>query len=190
MGQISLAGQALAFHQLASNGIVARTAANTVEARTIAGGNGISGIAVTNGDGVAGSPNVALSGQALAIHQLASNGLITRTSAGNVSARTITGSNGISIDNGDGVSANPNVKSSQSTEGLYYRDSSTAGSFNALLSGTNIPIFVGTAPATSDSAGIQGQIAFDVSGTYFYACTATGSAAGTNRWGRIALQLF
>jgi hypothetical protein len=189
MGQISLAGQALAFHQLASNGIVTRTAANTVQARQILAGNGISGIAVGNGDGVSGSPSVALSGQALAVHQLASNGLITRTSAGNVSARTITGSNGVSIDNGDGVSANPNIKSSQTTEGVFYRDSAATGSFTALLSGADIPVFVAAAPAQSTAPGIKGQIAYDASGTYFYACTSTGSSV-VNRWGRIALQLF
>lgn len=190
MGQISLAGQALAFHQLASNGLVARTAADTVAAREISSGNS-GGIAVTNGDGVLGSPSLALSGLALSIHQLGANGVIVRTSATAAAARTISSTNGISVSNGDGVSGNPSISLTQSSEGLSYRDSTAGnGSFTNLLSGTNIPIFVATAPTTSDSAGMKGQIAFDAAGTYLYACTATGSAAGVNRWGRIALSIF
>jgi hypothetical protein len=53
---ISLTGQALAFHNLAANGIVARTGAGTVAARTLTAGS--TKIAVTNGDGVAGNPTV------------------------------------------------------------------------------------------------------------------------------------
>lgn len=53
---IALTGQALAFHNLATNGIVARTAAGTVAARTITGTT--NRITVTNGDGVAGNPTL------------------------------------------------------------------------------------------------------------------------------------
>lgn len=56
---VGLTGQALAFHNLASNGLVARTAADTVAARSIAAsGNGVS---VSNGDAVAGNPTISLS---------------------------------------------------------------------------------------------------------------------------------
>jgi len=56
-GTIGLGGQALAFHNLSSNGMVVRTGAGAVAARTLASGAGIS---VTNGDGVAADPVIAL----------------------------------------------------------------------------------------------------------------------------------
>jgi hypothetical protein len=55
---VGLTGQALALHNLAANGLVARTAAATVAARSIAvSGNGLS---VSNGDAVAGNPTLSL----------------------------------------------------------------------------------------------------------------------------------
>ena len=54
---IGLTGQALSYHQLATNGLVTRTAAGTITARTLTAG---SGIAVTSGNGVAGDPTVAV----------------------------------------------------------------------------------------------------------------------------------
>jgi hypothetical protein len=85
-----------------------------------------------------GADDVALTGQALALHNLANNGFFVRTGAATVVARSVasTGS-GISVSNGDGVSGNPTVSLSaalSSVGGLtpaadrisYYTGASTA----------------------------------------------------------------
>ena len=55
--QIALTGQALALHNLSTNGMITRTGLNTVAARSIAGGAGIN---VTNESGVEGNPSIAV----------------------------------------------------------------------------------------------------------------------------------
>jgi hypothetical protein len=55
---VGLTGQALAVHNLATNGLVARTAAATMAARSIAVSG--TGLSVSNGDAVAGNPTLSL----------------------------------------------------------------------------------------------------------------------------------
>lgn len=52
---LGLTGNALSLHQLATTGIVARTATNTLTSRTISNG---AGITVTDGNGVSGNPTI------------------------------------------------------------------------------------------------------------------------------------
>jgi hypothetical protein len=53
---VGLTGQALALHNLAASGFIARTAADTVAARTLTAGS--TRVAITNGNGVSGNPTV------------------------------------------------------------------------------------------------------------------------------------
>jgi phage-related tail fiber protein len=55
---VGLTGQALAVHNLATNGLVARTAVATMAARAIAVSG--TGLSVSNGDAVAGNPTLSL----------------------------------------------------------------------------------------------------------------------------------
>ena len=83
----------------------------------ISGASGGEGGGVTQIDtnnGITGGPitttgTVGLTGQALALHNLDTSGLIARTGAGTVAGRTITQGTGINVTNGDGVSANPTI---------------------------------------------------------------------------------
>jgi hypothetical protein len=54
-GTIGLTGQALAFHNLSTTGLIVRTGAAAVASRSISAGTGIS---VTNGDGISGNPTI------------------------------------------------------------------------------------------------------------------------------------
>lgn len=85
----------------------------------ITAGNGISKsgntLSVSTGTGITAVGGVQLSGQALAVHNLATNGMIVRTGSGTVAGRSVaTSGSGISVSNGDGVAANPTISLSSS----------------------------------------------------------------------------
>jgi phage-related tail fiber protein len=65
---------------------------------------------VTAGTGLAVSGNqvsLAAGSNVLALHNLASTGMVVRTGAGTMAARTLTAGAGISVSNGDGFAGNP-----------------------------------------------------------------------------------
>ncbi len=70
---------------------------------------------ITTGNGITGGPitsmgTLGLTGQALALHNLNTNGFIVRTAPDLVATRSIsTSGNGISISNGDGVTGDPTL---------------------------------------------------------------------------------
>ena len=72
-------------------------------------GNTIS-VAVGTGLAVSKAGGVALTGQALSLHNLSTNGIFVRASGSSVVARSVAASGtGITVANGDGVSGNPTV---------------------------------------------------------------------------------
>lgn len=72
---------------LAANGIISRTGTGTVAVRTIT--QPAAGITVTNGDGVAGNPTLALADDLAAIEGLATTGFVRRTALNTWSASAI-----------------------------------------------------------------------------------------------------
>jgi hypothetical protein len=76
------------------------------------------GITVTNGDGVAGNPTLALANDLAALEGLSTNGMIVRTADGSATTREITGSAGrVVISNGDGVDSAPSIDLGTVTQG-------------------------------------------------------------------------
>jgi len=83
------------------------------ESGSSSGANGtVTSIATTNG--ITGGPitedgTIGLTGQASALHNLSTNGIIVRTGSETVTAREITAGQGITVNDGDGINGNPEI---------------------------------------------------------------------------------
>lgn len=93
--------------EAAGNGIVAKTASDTVEARELMTDG--AGLDVTNGDGVAGNPTFALTGIAKAVAELGGTGIMSIRNGTTVGGVQILGTaNQIAVANGNG-NGNPTL---------------------------------------------------------------------------------
>lgn len=102
---VELTGQALALHNLGTSGLIARTAAGTVAARSVAASG--SGVSVSNGDGVAGNPTVSLSAALASVGGLtpAADRLPYYTGASTAALATFTAFGRSLVDDADAASA-------------------------------------------------------------------------------------
>lgn len=92
---------------LAGTGTLVRTGANTFAFRTLSGP--AAGITVTNGDGVAGNPTLALANDLAALEGLAGTGIAVRTAADTWAQRqlAVASTARLTVTNPDGVAGNP-----------------------------------------------------------------------------------
>jgi len=91
---------------LSTSGIAARTGAGTCATRTVTAP--AAGITVSNGNGVAGNPTLALANDLAALEGLSGTGFAVRTGTDAWAQRSISGTAAeIAVSNGDGVSGNP-----------------------------------------------------------------------------------
>lgn len=90
------------------NGLFAKTASGVYSTRTLTAP--ISGITVTNGDGIAGNPTLALSDDLSSLEGLSTNGIATRTASNTWVTRVIAGTtNQLLVSDGDGIAGNPTI---------------------------------------------------------------------------------
>jgi hypothetical protein len=123
---------------------------------------------ITGGD-ITTTGTIGLTGQALALHNLSTNGLVARTGAGTVAARTITGTaNQVTVSNGDGVSGNPTLSLPQN---IHTAATPTFG--GATLNGTlgvrasatgsvatHIPVFTANPTSTTQTVVTRTPVEF------------------------------
>lgn len=156
---------------VSTNGIIVRTGSGTKAARSLVAP--AAGITITNGDGVAGNPTLALANDLAALEGLSTTGLIARTADGAAATRTLTGpAAGLSITNGNGVSGNPTIALANdlaaleglSTTGIIVRTADGAATTRAVT---------GTAGrvAVTNGDGVSGAPTIDLS--------TSGVTAGT-----------
>lgn len=77
-------------------------ASSVRSSRTISTSSGIAG-----GGNLTANRTFSLTGNALSLHNMSANGIVTKTAAGTLVPRTMTQGNGINIANGNGVAGNP-----------------------------------------------------------------------------------
>jgi hypothetical protein len=144
-------------------GIQVKTDSTTLVNRSIAVTG--AGLGITNGDGIAGNPTVALAGQVLSLANLYGNGLVTVNTSGIINSTSIVGTaNQITLTNGNAVSGSPTV-------GL---------ADNAVLPGTaSMTVPIGT--SAQQPLGSNGQFRFNSTTETF-----DGYAAGS--WRQFALS--
>jgi hypothetical protein len=144
-------------------GFQVKTSSTAITGRSIAV-TGV-GLGITNGDGIAGNPTIALAGQVLSLANLSGNGLVTVNTSGIINSTNILGTaNQISVANGDAVSGAPTV----------------ALADNAILPGTaSMTVPIGT--TLQQPLGSGGQFRFNTTTQTF-----DGYAAGT--WRQFSLS--
>lgn len=131
---VALAGQALALHQLGTNGLFARTGASTVAARSVAtSGNGVS---VANGDGVSGDPTISLDATLDAMSQVSfsADTMVYATAADTFATTTLSSFGRTLIDDADASTARTTLGCGT----LATQDSDNVSITGGSISGINI----------------------------------------------------
>jgi len=163
------------------NASITGSAGSAFTPNTLKAASGIGGAAFSGNNSTFG-----LTGQALALHNLATNGIFVRSGT-NIVARSIAASgNGIFMQNGDGVSGNPTIVSratpASSGDFIVLRDNvgsfaANTGTFNGLIVTSPINGSINGNAATVTN-GVYTTGDQTISGTKTFASPINGSING------------
>jgi hypothetical protein len=129
---------------------------NTTYARSLTAP--AAGITVTNGDGVAGNPTLALANDLAALEGLSTTGYVVRTGDGTATTRSITGnSDRIVVSNGDGVASDTSLDLAVITQ-------ATGGTFMKFTIDTYGRVTENTPVTTEDITGLVDATYVNLSG--------------------------
>jgi len=190
--------------EAAGTGMIAKTASNTVAARTMT--SSTAGLSVTNGDGVAGAPAFALTGVALAVAGATGTGVLALNSSSTIATRIILGTaSQISITDGNfvnspviAISSDPIVPGSggivipvgttgqrgSSTDGTLRYNTTTAsfegyanGAWGSIVSGAGVSAISFGSTGLTPATSTTGAVT--VAGTLLVASGGTGVTTST-----------
>lgn len=173
---------------LATAGIIARTGAGTVAARTLTGP--AAGITVSNGDGVSGNPTLALANDLAALEGLPGTGLASRIAADTWAQRSLVApAAGFTIADSGGVAGNPTFAladdlaalEAMAGTGLVTRTAAnTYAQRTATGTANQIAITNGDGVAGNPTIGLAASLSFSgITITNLAASSVTNTPAGT-----------
>jgi hypothetical protein len=128
------------------------------------------GISVADGDGVGGDPTLSLVNDLAAVEGLSSTGIAVRSDTDTWTERTITTpDDGISVSNGDGVSANPSIVPADdlaaleglSSNGVAVRTGSNAWTIRDITGGDGINVTNGDGVSGNPSVAVDNTVLRD-----------------------------
>jgi hypothetical protein len=139
---------------------------------SISTNNGITGGTITT------SGTIGLTGQALALHNYSSDGIMVRTGANNFISRAITAGTGITVTNGSGISGNPVINCTVVNTDSQEPTRSGTGGTTLGLSGSSTILPNSLVPNTGTTGHVLTKT---VSGYAFAAPSGGVSGSGTDR---------